>query len=204
MDNARLIDFFCFPRFDSPSVFAALLDPQKGGFFCIQPELDGESSKQLYLPETNVLVTRYGFLEQGIAEITDWMPTLTADVPNQLIRLVQVIQGKITFKIECRPAFDYARRKHTVERRGDVVTFRPEGADIQPMVLKASIPLHVKAGGVISTFTMKEGEKLFFLFSEECGETERPLDEQLLQSRLDETVDSAPVVGEIALSRPLA
>jgi GH15 family glucan-1,4-alpha-glucosidase len=182
------IDFFCFPRFDSPTVFAALLDPGKGGFFCIQPELDGESSKQLYLPETNVLVTRF-LSEQGIAEITDFMPILKPDVPNQLTRLVQVIQGKITFKLECRPAFDYARRKHTVERRGDVVTFRPEGADIQPMVLKATIPLHIKAGGVISTFTMKEGEKLFFLFSEECGEMEKPLDEQLLQSRLDETVD---------------
>ena len=77
------IDFFCFPRFDSPSVFAALLDPQKGGFFCIQPELDGESSKQLYLPETNILVTRF-LSEQGIAEITDCMPTLTRMCPTSL------------------------------------------------------------------------------------------------------------------------
>jgi GH15 family glucan-1,4-alpha-glucosidase len=182
------IDFFSFPRFDSPTVFAALLDPEKGGFFCIQPELDGENSKQLYLPETNVLMTRF-LSEQGIAEIADCMPVLKPDVPNQLIRQVNVIQGKITFKIECRPAFDYARRKHTAERRGDVVVFRPEGEDLQSMVLKASIPLHVKEGAVVSTFTMNEGEKLFFLFSEECGETERPLDEQLLQSRLDETVE---------------
>lgn len=182
------IDFFCFPRFDSPSVFAALLDPEKGGFFCIQPELDGESSKQLYLPETNVLVTRF-LSEQGIAEIADCMPILKPDVPNQLIREVHVIQGEITFKIECRPAFDYARCKHTAKRRSDGIVFRPEGADIQPMVLKASIPLHVKNGGVKSTFTMKEGEKLYFVFSEECCETESPLDEQLVQSRLEETVE---------------
>ena len=137
------IDFFCFPRFDSPSIFAALLDPEKGGFFCIQPELDGENSKQLYLPETNVLLTRF-LSETGIAEITDFMPILKDDVPNELVRLVQVIQGKITFKVECRPAFDYARRRHTVERDGNKVVFRPEGTDILPMVLKASIPLDVK------------------------------------------------------------
>ncbi len=96
------IDFFCFPRFDSPSVFAALLDPEKGGFFCIRPELDGENSKQLYLPETNVLLTRF-LSENGIAEITDFMPILGDDVPNQLIRSVRVIQGSITFRLECRP-----------------------------------------------------------------------------------------------------
>ena len=63
----------------SPSVFAALLDPEKGGYFCIQPELDGESSKQLYLPDTNILVTRF-LSEHGIAEISDFMPILKEDV----------------------------------------------------------------------------------------------------------------------------
>jgi GH15 family glucan-1,4-alpha-glucosidase len=182
------IDFFCFPRFDSPSVFAALLDPQKGGFFCIQPELDGENSKQLYLPDTNVLVTRF-LSDHGIAEITDFMPIIEDDVPNQLIRIVCVIQGEITFKLECCPRFDYARRKHTVERRGDAVIFRPQGTGILPMVLQASIPLEVKDDGVMTTFSMKEGDRLFFLFSEDCAETETPLDEQLMKQRFEETVD---------------
>jgi GH15 family glucan-1,4-alpha-glucosidase len=182
------IDFFCFPRFDSPTVFAALLDPDKGGFFCIQPELDGENSKQLYLPETNVLMTRF-LSETGIAEITDFMPILKDDVPNQLIRSVSVIQGKINFKLECKPGFDYARRKHTVERRGDAVVFLPEGAGILPMVLQASIPLEVKGEGVLTTFTMKEGDQLYFLFGEDCAEMETRLDEQLMKQRFDETVD---------------
>jgi GH15 family glucan-1,4-alpha-glucosidase len=182
------IDFFCFPRFDSPSVFAALLDPEKGGFFCIRPELDGENSKQLYLPDTNVLVTRF-LSDSGIAEITDFMPILADDVPNQLIRSVCVIQGKITFQLECRPGFDYARCKHTVERREDVVIFRPEGTDILPMVLQASIPLEVKGNGAAATFTMKEGEQLYFLFSEDCPEMETPLDEKLMKCRFEETVD---------------
>ena len=88
------------------------------GFFCIQPELDGENSKQLYLPDTNVLVTRF-LSETGIAEITDFMPILGDDVPNQLIRLACVIQGEIKFKLECFPGFDYARCGHSVEHRGD-------------------------------------------------------------------------------------
>lgn len=182
------IDFFCFPRFDSPTVFAALLDPEKGGFFCIQPELDGEHSKQLYLPDTNILVTRF-LSESGIAEITDFMPILKDDVPNQLIRSVSVIQGEIKFKLECWPRFDYARRKHTVERREDSVIFRPEGEGILPMVLKASIPLEVKDDGVCMTFSLKEGENRYFLFSEDCPELEKPLDEAMLSRRFEETVD---------------
>ena len=180
------IDFFCYPRFDSPTVFAALLDPEKGGYFCIQPELDGESSKQLYLPDTNILVTRF-LSEHGIAEITDFMPILTEDVPNQLIRFVHVVQGEITFKLECWPRFDYARRKHTVDCRHDDVVFRPEGEGIPAMVLKASIPLEVHGDGVEMTFSLKEGENRVFLFSEDCPETDKPLDEALLKQRFDDT-----------------
>ena len=182
------IDFFCFPRFDSPTVFAALLDPEKGGFFCIQPELDGEHSKQLYLPETNILLTRF-LSDTGIAEMTDFMPILKDNVPNQLIRSVRVIQGEIKFKLECWPRFDYARRKHTVEHRGDAVVFRPEGEGIQPMILKASIPLAIQGDGVLTTFTLKVGECLHFLFSEDCPEMAKPLDEELIGLRFQETGD---------------
>lgn len=180
------IDFFCFPRFDSPTIFAALLDPDKGGYFCIQPELDGEDSKQLYLPDTNILITRF-LSEHGIAEITDFMPILKPDVPNQLIRNVRVIQGQITFKLECLPRFDYARRGHTTEHRDDAVVFRPEGEGLLPMVLKSDIPLEIDGDGVRMTFTMKEGETKFFLFSEDCPETERPLDTTLLEARFTDT-----------------
>ena len=182
------IDFFCFPRFDSPTVFAALLDPEKGGLFCIQPELDGERSKQLYLPDTNILVTRF-LSDHGIAEITDFMPILRNDVPNQLIRMVRLIQGQVTFKLECRPRFDYARRSHlAVERNGNVV-FRPQGEELIPMVLQASIPLALKGDDVATSFVLKAGEQALFLFSEECSETDHPLDEQLVDRRFTETVE---------------
>jgi GH15 family glucan-1,4-alpha-glucosidase len=182
------IDFFCFPRFDSPTVFAALLDPEKGGMFCIQPELDGERSKQLYLPDTNILVTRF-LSDNGIAEITDFMPILKKGVPNQLIRMVKLIQGQVTFKLECRPRFDYARRPHVAEQRDGSVVFRPKGEDILPMVLQASIPLSLKGDDVSASFALKAGEQAFFLFSEECPETDHPLDEELIERRSIETIE---------------
>lgn len=67
------IDFMCFPDFDSPSIFAALLDDKKGGHFQITPQLDQARNKQLYLPDTNVLLTRF-LSSDGVAEITDFMP----------------------------------------------------------------------------------------------------------------------------------
>src|SRR6516164_7912687 len=70
------IDWCCIPRFDSPSVFGAILDAQKGGFFRITPHFEQTTSvgrRQLYLPETNILITRFLTVD-GVAEITDFMP----------------------------------------------------------------------------------------------------------------------------------
>src|SRR5215467_266315 len=67
------IDFLCYPDFDSPSVFAALLDDEKGGRFAIQPQLTDMRVRQLYLPETNILITRF-LAEEGVVELMDFMP----------------------------------------------------------------------------------------------------------------------------------
>jgi GH15 family glucan-1,4-alpha-glucosidase len=69
------IDFMCFPEFDSPSVFASLLDDKKGGYFLISPVLDNIKNKQLYIPDTNVLLTRF-LSSEGVGEITDFMPAM--------------------------------------------------------------------------------------------------------------------------------
>src|SRR3712207_1388243 len=68
------IDWLCLPHFDSPSVFAAILDDQKGGYFRIAPVSDCVTRKQLYWPETNVLITRF-FMPDGVVEVIDYMPT---------------------------------------------------------------------------------------------------------------------------------
>src|SRR5438309_5861959 len=109
------IDFFCFPQFDSPSIFAALLDPDKGGYFRIAPDLQDVRTKQLYLPDSNILLTRF-LSDHGIAEVADFMPVLDHDPHGQIIRRVSVIQGEIDFKLECHPRFDYARLSHVAEQ----------------------------------------------------------------------------------------
>src|SRR5215470_517643 len=65
------IDFLCFPEFDSPTVFAALLDPERGGSFSIRPEMRGMQCKQMYAVESNVLITRF-LSERATAEVTDF------------------------------------------------------------------------------------------------------------------------------------
>src|SRR5512133_1395898 len=102
------IDWCCLPSFDSPSVFGAVLDDQKGGFWRLAPVSDG-AVKQMYLPDTNVLVTRF-FTDEGMAEVIDFMPIgrKTRDV----VRIARAIRGPIAFRMECRPAFDYARSGH--------------------------------------------------------------------------------------------
>ena len=108
------IDWFCFPHFDSPSVFAAILDDEKGGRFEIAPVGDGAATKQLYWPDTNVLITRF-LSADGVGEIEDFMPVGGGgadDWRDHLIRRVRVVRGAVTFHVRCHPAFDYARAPH--------------------------------------------------------------------------------------------
>src|SRR3984893_5534797 len=96
------IDWLCLPFFDSPSVFAAILDDQKGGRFRIAPPNEEFRRKQFYWPDTNVLLTRV-LHEDGVGEIEDYMPLGGAGpVPDQLVRRVRVVRGKIEFRLECR------------------------------------------------------------------------------------------------------
>src|SRR5947209_5963286 len=111
------IDWCCIPCFDSPSVFGALLDVRKGGFFRIAPpDTPGMGHKQLYIPKTNVLITRFLSVD-GVAEIIDFMPIKevgSAEHQHHLIRSVTVVRGALSFDMLCRPAFNYARDSHTI------------------------------------------------------------------------------------------
>jgi len=105
------IDFLCYPDFDSPTVFAALLHDEGGGCFQIQPQLANPRIRQLYLPETNILLTRF-LADEGVAELTDYMP-IAADgkQPNEIVRTVSVVRGKVQFKMSCRPRFHWSRNR---------------------------------------------------------------------------------------------
>ena len=107
------IDWLCLPHFDSPSVFAAILDDQKGGRFRIAPAGEDFRRKQFYWPDTAVLVTRF-LDDDGVGEVEDYMPVGGSAVrwPDELVRRVRVVRGRVAFRLECRPAFDYARAAH--------------------------------------------------------------------------------------------
>ncbi|HEY7008097.1 MAG TPA: glycoside hydrolase family 15 protein, partial [Jatrophihabitantaceae bacterium] len=108
------IDWFCAPRFDSPSIFGALLDSDKGGRFRIRPKADTFETKQLYLPDTAILITRF-LTEAGVGEVVDFMPVssgTTAIDNHRLVRMVRCVRGQMTFEIDISPRFDYGRKPH--------------------------------------------------------------------------------------------
>ena len=119
------IDFLCYPNFDSPTVFAALLDDERGGSFQIQPQLKERRVRQLYLPETNILLTRF-LADQGVAELTDYMPIGTdGEQPNEIIRTLSVIRGEIDFKMQCKPRFNYGMCRHNLNIEDRCAIFSP-------------------------------------------------------------------------------
>lgn len=164
------IDWFCFPYFDSPSVFAALLDDTKGGRFQIAPlSLEG-TRQQFYWPDTNVLVTRF-LSSDGVGEIIDFMP-IGAFVPgarsnwqkhNCLIRRVKVVRGVMAFHMECTPAFNYARDVHEINLSTEKACFYTPNLS---MDLITNVPLMQQNTGVFAEFTLQEEETVTFLLQE--------------------------------------
>jgi GH15 family glucan-1,4-alpha-glucosidase len=121
------VDFFCCPRFDSPSVFASLLDNERGGFFRVAPDRDDYVSRQLYLPDTAILITRY-MSPDGVGEVIDFMPLAghTATDRHRLVRILRVVRGTMPFVVEVQPRFDYARRSHKTELSEDGAAFHTD------------------------------------------------------------------------------
>jgi GH15 family glucan-1,4-alpha-glucosidase len=119
------VDWFCAPRFDSPSIFASLLDHQAGGHFRIAPDGVEYVTKQLYLPGTPILITRF-MSTDGVGEVVDFMP-IAGDQPtdrHRLVRMVRVVRGQMRFRLDCEPRFNYGRDRAEVEITDDGAKFR--------------------------------------------------------------------------------
>ena len=177
------IDWFCFPSHDSPSVFAALLDTHKGGHFKISPMTNEVTHKQLYWPETNVLVTRF-LTPEGVSEITDFMPVgmKPQDLGYQwLVRRVRVIRGCMDFSMECRPAFNYARDEHQTTISSFGAVFHSKTLSLE---LSTDIPLQQSGSGVEAKFTLHSGETAAFVLRETASESGCGL--ALTQSQADD------------------
>ncbi len=125
------VDWFCCPRFDSPSVFASLLDADKGGYFRIAPESDDYVSKQLYLPDNALLITRF-MTADGVGEVQDFMPIIEGRPTDRhrLVRRLRVARGTMRFMLDIQPRFDYGRAKHTVELTEHGAVFHSDSMDL--------------------------------------------------------------------------
>jgi pentatricopeptide repeat protein len=167
------IDWLRLPRFDSPSVFAAILDDEKGGRFKITPVSDGVTRKQLYWPDTNVLITRF-FTPDGVAEIADYMPihvSMNGRGRHQLIRRIKVVRGEMNFRMECSPAFNYARDGHKTEITEGGACFHSGQLSLG---LATDVPLRSESNRVVAEFSLQEEQMDVFVLREiesgaDCG-----------------------------------
>ncbi|MBC7928690.1 MAG: glycoside hydrolase family 15 protein [Bryobacteraceae bacterium] len=182
------IDWLCLPRFDSPSVFGRILDDQKGGFFQLKPVWDCHQ-KQMYLADTNVLLTRF-LSPKGLAEVTDFMPIrpasggLTEQRGHQLVRIARAIREPVTFRLECRPAFDYARATHTIRREEGGVIFESQNSSFG---LLCPADFRIEDNGVVAEFTLQPNESMTIALRHDenqcdCNLLEAPLDGEQLQA----------------------
>ena len=162
-----VLDWFCCPRFDSPSVFASLLDADRGGFFKIRPDRDDYVTKQLYLPDTAILVTRF-MTPDGVGEVHDFMPVTGAAVTDRhrLVRNIRVVRGTMRFAIEIQPRFDYARKAHKLEMTEHGGVFASDGLELTlhgivpegTSVKDVEITPEHAGDGLRWTRTLREGE----------------------------------------------
>jgi GH15 family glucan-1,4-alpha-glucosidase len=189
------LDWFCCPRFDSPSVFASLLDAGRGGFFRIRPDRDDYVSRQLYLPDTAILVTRF-MTPDGVGEVHDFMPVAEGGATDRhrLVRNIRVVRGTMRFAIEIQPRFNYGRATHKLELTEAGGVFQsdgleltmhgiaPEGTSIQG----AGITVERDGDGVRWTRTLRAGD-IGGVVLESMGGTPRLVPPEEAQRLADET-----------------
>jgi GH15 family glucan-1,4-alpha-glucosidase len=168
------VDWYCSPNFDSPSIFGAILDDQKGGRFRIAPVADPIRHKQFYWPSTNILVTRF-LHEDGIAELEDFMPVgfpSNSPLYHQLYRRIRCVRGSVRISVVCQPAFDYGRKPHETQLHAHGASFHSDNARFS---LWSSESLQRDTnGGVAAEFVLEEGKSGTFVFRKESVEDRAP------------------------------
>ena len=186
------IDWYCFPHLDSPTIFAALLDERRGGHYKIGPASAVHTRKQLYWPDTNVLITRF-LSPDGVGEVIDYMPIGAAAEEHdhahyhKLMRRVRVVRGVMAFRLECCPAFNYARDTHRTEIVEGGAIFHAPGLS---MALSGRIPFDQVENGVAAEFTLHEDEAVTFVLQETAqdAETARAVSEAEADEVFQQTV----------------
>lgn len=156
------IDWFCAPRFDSPSVFGAILDAETGGSWRLTPVCDSAASHQFYFPESATLITRF-LTEHGVIEVHDFMPVLRrgdAEHRQRLVRRIVAVRGTTTVRMTLDARPDYGRTRFAVSSRAGGIDFR---SDELAMTLTSTTDLTVDDGVVGAEFTVRTGEVAQFV-----------------------------------------
>jgi pentatricopeptide repeat protein len=188
------VDFFCCPRFDSPSVFASLLDAEGGGYFKIAPDRDDYVTRQLYFPDTAMLITRF-MTPDGVGEVLDFMPVIEGKPTDRhrLVRHLRVARGTMRFVMDLQPSFDYGRAKHTVEVTEAGAVFRSDRMELtvhttgRRSQAEGGADVERAGDGLRATFTMREGESGAGVLLESMGGEPRVLRSGELERLRDET-----------------
>jgi GH15 family glucan-1,4-alpha-glucosidase len=166
------ISFLCAPSFDSPSVFASLLDAERGGRFELAATFDDATHTQLYLPDTNVLLTRF-LHDDGVAEISDFMPIDTSSPCHIIVRRAKAVRGDVPFVMRCAPRFDYARSPHKVHRTTEGIVFEsPKSV----MRLRSSIPVEIHGPDATARFVLRAGDVVSFILELVADQQPTPCD----------------------------
>jgi GH15 family glucan-1,4-alpha-glucosidase len=182
------IDFFCAPRFDSPSIFASLLDARKGGRFQITSTRHDRTTTQIYFPQSACLITRF-MTDAGIGELVDFMPVddpTSVTENHKIVRLVRCLRGEMPFRLECEPRFDFARRSHKLSLTPEGAVFHADGQDL---VLHGAAGVERSGeGDVRLDFTLKAGEVRGFMLETAAREAPRPVSRGEAIRLFDDTV----------------
>ena len=182
------VDWFCAPRFDSPSLFASVLDQDRGGSWTIEP-IDGTvTTRQFYVPESAVLVTRF-HTDDGLLEVHDFMPVLGQhddEHRQRLVRRVTSVRGEIRFRTRIAARPDYGREHPTTEaidERSVVIA-----SDSARVGLSATIDLEARDGDVMAETVLQPGQSALFVLEPLADDDLRPCDDHDTSALYDATV----------------
>ncbi|WP_328453875.1 glycoside hydrolase family 15 protein [Amycolatopsis sp. NBC_00438] len=156
------VSWFCAPRFDSPSVFGALVDAERGGDWELAPVCEVTARHQFYFPDTNILITRF-LTEDGIVELQDFMPILRPHDDGhrqRLVRRVVNIRGEVRMRTRVRPCFDYGRDVPEVSEKDGRISF--QGKEMR-VCLDSSVTLDTGDGAATAAFDVTAGDTELFV-----------------------------------------
>lgn len=154
------IDWLCFPRFDAPSCFAALVGVPENGRWKIAPLEPVEQTTRAYMDDTLILETVFS-TARGTARVTDFMPYSLQD--NGLVRIVTGVRGRVEFDMDLVIRFDYGSTVPWVEKHDQQTLTAVAGPDM--LVLRSTVALEARDFRTGSTFEVSEGDRVVFMLS---------------------------------------